>query len=463
MAAAASAVTSHSRLAWTKGCQVLPAGASYCHYRVQWEGSVQGARKERHCQGQGASLAKHCLPLCRRPAAAALFATGWPYEGDCGPEAPACWRQRDAHFWSCIARAWRAGGAGVASADASAAAAAAGGGGGGVVRRLPLRSNFSPGCGLAMYQAGRQVSSRAWYNLSLQSLQPLLRVCGGGGSSVGGQPIDGSTGSGTASTTTTTTSTTSSGTVQADISYALAFSGGSSLRLSGSLGPGQCAAVQLFQAAMQLPAAGLWVRLTASASNGVEARLALRLVAPSGNRSSRNRTGSTSSIELLPVLSASAAAGDDGSAPAAQAPVASSHGAVELAACACSRIACAGPAGAELEAGAAEAAGSGSVGAAPDWVTRHYCLGPATLAAAALPGDGDGGAGALLAGIDLLLMGSATVKDPAAHAFQLHLGGQPACLPAHLPSCPPAASGFALHQGSPLPTTADWLLNADYP
>ena len=218
------------------------------------------------------------------PAAAALFATGWPYEGDCGPDAPACWRQRDARFWSCIGSAWRAGGAGGATADAPTAGAP---GSSGVVRRLPLRTNFSPGCGRAMFQSGRQVSPCAWYNLSLQSLQPLLRVrfveagsgssssSGGGSSKTDGQPIEigRSAGSGIAS---------SISAVQGDISDALTFSGGSSLHLSGSLRPGQRAAVQLFEAAVQLPAAGLWVRFTARPSNGVEARLELTLAAAAG-------------------------------------------------------------------------------------------------------------------------------------------------------------------------------------
>jgi hypothetical protein len=269
-----------------------------------------------------------------------------------------------------------------------------------------------------MFQSGRQMSPCAWYNLSMQSLQPLLRVrfveagsCSSGSSRTDVQliAIDGSAGGGIASSI-------SSSAVHADISDALAFSGGSSLRLSGSLQPGQRAAVQLFESAVLLPAAGLWVRLTALPSNGVAARLVLRLAATAGNYSS----SSTSSIELLPVLSASAAT-ENGREPGKQAPAANSRGAVELAACACSRIAYIGPASTELESGAATAASGGGIDAAPDWVTWEYCLEPATLAAAAQAVECSG-AGVLLSGIELLLTGTDTGKDPAVHPFQMHLG-----------------------------------------
>ena len=313
-----------------------------------------------------------------------------------------------------------------------------------------------------MFQSGRQVSPCAWYNLSLQSLQPLLRVrfveagsgrgsssSSGGSSKTDGQPIEigRSAGSGIAS---------SISAVQGDISDALTFSGGSSLHLRGSLRPGQRAAVQLFEAVVQLPAAGLWVRFTARPSNGVEARLELTLAAAAGGHGSSSSASSASSasnarsIELLPVLGTSAASDSD-VAPAARAPVASSRGAVELAACACSQIGCIGPASTGIEAGAAAAASGGGVVAAPDWVTWQYCLEPATLAAASQAED-SGGAGVLLAGIYLLLTGTATGKDPAAHPFQMHLG-EMACL-----ACLawPALPRFYL---TPLSTSGSWVLS----
>lgn len=372
------------------------------------------------------------LPAC----AAALFATGWPYEGDCGEGAPACWRQRDARFWSCIETAWGGGeGAGPEAGAPRAAPTATNASAGGVVRRLPLRSNFSPGCGRSMWQGGHQVSPCAWYNLSMQSLQPLLRVHEGAGSSSGvstnagdgmvsGLATDGSTGNGAASS-----SSSSSSTVQAAISDALAFSGGSSLCLSGSLIPGQKAAVQLFEAAVQVPPAGLWVRLTALAAEGVEARLALSVSTASGASSASSTTGS---IELLPVLMRASAAADEGSAAGAQPPAGSSgsgrRGMAELEACACSRVACSSAAGAggEAEAEPAEVASGSSSGAVPHWVTWQYCLGPAALAAA-LPADSGSSTALLLTGVGLLLTGTSAGNGAAEGAFEMHLGEQPAC------------------------------------
>jgi hypothetical protein len=185
----------------------------------------------------------------------------------------------------------------------------------------------------------------------------------------------------------------------------------------------------------------------------VEARLELTLAAAAGGHGSSSSASSASSIELLPVLGTSAASDSD-VAPAARAPVASSRGAVELAACACSHIGCIGPASTGVEAGAAAAASGGGVVAAPDWVTWQYCLEPATLAAASQAED-SGGAGVLLAGIDLLLTGTATGKDPAAHPFQMHLG-EMACLACLACLAWPPLPRFYL---TPLSTSGSWVLS----
>ncbi|PRW45396.1 glycoside isoform A [Chlorella sorokiniana] len=61
---------------------------------------------------------------------AALFATAWPYEGDCGPSASPCWLERDALFWGRIERAWEAlplGGSASAAGMSSGSSSSAGG------------------------------------------------------------------------------------------------------------------------------------------------------------------------------------------------------------------------------------------------------------------------------------------------------------------------------------------------
>lgn len=107
-------------------------------------------------------------PAPSSPPAAALFGTAWPYEGDCGRGAAPCWHARDARFWDRIERAWLG--------------SSGSGGGRPLAWELPLRSDFSVGSGRGLYQGGRLLCGRPWYNLSLQGLQPTLARMGGVGS-----------------------------------------------------------------------------------------------------------------------------------------------------------------------------------------------------------------------------------------------------------------------------------------
>lgn len=340
--------------------------------------------------------------------AAALFATGWPFEGDCGANAPACWRQRDALFWEGIEAAWRAGrcrgsndggsggsGNGRASGCSSSRA---------LPRprlRRPLCTDFSHGAGPAFYQAGRCLSPKPWYNMSLQALQPLLHVRhfasngsnGSGDGSDGGSPA-----------------------VQASVADERAFSGGSSLRVSGHLAAAQRVAVQLFEPAACLPAGCVWVRLTASVTGSVLIRLLLQLdgsseaaAAPEGSSSEQAAAGAT--IELRPLLPSDAAAAE-ASAGAAVQPVSESAGASALVVtaepCACTPC--------------AAAADGGDAAAPAAWHTWQFCLQPDAMAEA--------GHAAVLAGVALLLLssdsgtGSSGSSDcgSSAGAFEVHLG-----------------------------------------
>ncbi|PSC72394.1 cytosolic endo-beta-N-acetylglucosaminidase-like [Micractinium conductrix] len=268
------AVTTEGQLAWQDGLTPLnrpffdACDALWVNYtwkegtpaRVAAEAGTRAADMYMgvDCFGRGTfggggfgcgSALRACL---EQGLSAALFATGWPFEGDCGANAPACWRQRDALFWEGIEAAWRAGrcrgsndggsggsGNGRASGCSSSRA---------LPRprlRRPLCTDFSHGAGPAFYQAGRCLSPKPWYNMSLQALQPLLHVRhfasngsnGSGDGSDGGSPA-----------------------VQASVADERAFSGGSSLRVSGHLAAAQRVAVQLFEPAACLPAGCVWQR-----------------------------------------------------------------------------------------------------------------------------------------------------------------------------------------------------------
>ncbi|EFN54696.1 hypothetical protein CHLNCDRAFT_53027 [Chlorella variabilis] len=357
---------------------------------------------------------------------AALFATGWPYEGDCGADAPACWRQRDARFWACIESAWEGGSRASSSSPGSSAAR-------GAIQELPLFTDFSVGSGHSMYQAGRQLSPQPWYNLSLQSLQPMLRVQLEDGEEDAGAAAAGSAGgsrrqSGSAGS--------SGSRVQADVSRELAYSRGSSLRLSGCLRPGQQATVQLFRTAVPLPAAGMRVRLCATPAQGVKQRLALRL-AP-GSSSSLDVSGG--SIELLPAVRHSGTGTDDGAGVSA-ASSSSPSSALVLAASSehvvqqqGSTAAAAGPDA------AAAAAGPDAAAPWPQWVTRSYLIG-ADMLAAGLAGSGDP---LLLTGVDVVLLGAGRAGDGSPAPFEVHLGEL--CIEEAFPNGGPPAPPSSVQQ-----------------
>ena len=339
------------------------------------------------------------------PSAAALFATGWPYEGDCGPDAPTCWLDRDARFWRLIEAAWEDGTTGSSGSNSDCGAAT----------ELPLYSDFSVGCGRhALVLGGRPLARQAWYNLSLQARQPRLLVQLEG---VAGRSSDSASGKG---------STSAPEEVRAEVCDDVAFSGGGSVRLSGRLKACQLASVQLFSAEVQLPAAGLWVRCTLSYSDGAAipaARLALRLTgtgAGDGSGGSGNG-GSFSTVELVPRLltTATAATAEENSVAAIEA--AAKAAIAELATAPWTRAA-AGPTHVALPAmgcirlpacrigplpekpSPAGAAAAAAEDAPAEWETWQFFVpGPAALAAAAGAGDGKE-LDVQLTGLDLLLL-----------------------------------------------------------
>lgn len=329
--------------------------------------------------GLGVSTTAPPRPPAPVPAVA-LFATAWPYESDCGPGAPACWQRRDARFWRRIQRARRAGQSPACSARPLA-------------RQLPLRSDFCVGSGRALYQGGRLIRGRPWYNLSLQSLQPTLRVRWGAGSSPGGSTAN--------SPRSSSGSPRRGSRLEAELCQAgPAFSGSSTVRLSGCLPPGQLAAVELYPAAAQPLPGALSVRLTSRGGAGVHARLALRLAAGSSGE------GGTLELQLELGNPAGPAAADGWSAGQ---PVVHCAGS-------CDRIAgqvAAAPEGAEASTAAA-AAGAADI----DWLTWHWRISPADLARCMPPASGSGAPVMALSSVEVLLRGTSS-----SGGFELHLGG----------------------------------------
>ncbi|KAL4447747.1 hypothetical protein ABPG75_004966 [Micractinium tetrahymenae] len=401
--------------------------------------------------GGGFSCGEALRASLEQGLSAALFAVGWPYEGDCGPDAPACWRRRDDLFWAGIEQAWRQGlcsssssTAGTGSSGRSRGAAAAS-----VQPRprlqLPLCSNSSPGSGRAFFQAGRMVSDRPWYNLSCQAAQPSLLVealSEHSGSS------SGIAGGGESSSGVDATAAQIDGPVQAGVSEERVFSGGSSLRLSGALRPGQRATLWLFEPWLELPAEGVWVRLTASLAGSAQLRLALHLAAAdstaaaggmaAGSGSGTAQATDEALILLTPLFSA--AAGGEAADAAGGAAARGSSGVrttVSLSAgpsnCTAVHTAQTGCSSAASAPAAAAAAGM------PDWQTFQFGLGPDVLAAAGSPG-------VLLAGVGLRLEGIAPAGGAQGSggncgpsAFEAYLGEL--CIEAGSPGSPPAAPG----------------------
>lgn len=337
--------------------------------------------------------------------AAALFAVGWPYEGDCGSDASPCWQQRDDAFWAGIQEAWREGTRSRPSGTvgSTAAGAAAAGAPAWPRLQLPFYTNFCQGSGRAFFQTGRMCSSRPWYNLSLQCSQPLLparqpgELAGSGGS--------GGTGAGTG------TCEQSAACVPLPLTTAVcgehAFSGGSCLRLCGTLRHGQRATVQLFEPAVELPAEGIRVRLTASLAGEVALHLALHLspagatqtsddVAAGGGRAAQ-ATG-TWVVTLTPRFGAAEAATAETALPGEptlEADGVGRHALAALSAGVGRRTAALSPWADGGGSGDSAAATSGAAAATPDWQTFHFSLGPEVLA----------GAGMLIA-VELLLVGA---------------------------------------------------------
>ncbi|KAL4424425.1 hypothetical protein ABPG77_005668, partial [Micractinium sp. CCAP 211/92] len=384
---------------------------------------------------------------------AALFAVGWPYEGDCGPDAPACWRQRDDRFWAGIEQAWRRG---LPTCRGACAAGTASSALPGPRLQLPLYSNFCGGSGRALFRAGRQLSAQPWYNLSLQAPQPLLAVklqSGISGSGNGSDSVTTDLGAGSSSVC----SDEDAGQVHCPVRAALceerAYSGSSSVRVHGSLRPGERATVQLFEPAVELPAEGVSVRLTASLAGSVGLRLALRLApagstpageaVPAGSSSGAKQHDSAAMIVLNPLFSA--AAGKAAAADAAQALDAAlatdSPGGppqVELSASAISQVAAHA-----VPTGGVSITNDSGVPAEPDWQTFLFSLGPELLSGA--------GSSVWLAAMDVLLEGgsadsaqgsssssssSSSSNSVDLSSFQVDLGEL--CIEPSMAGCAPA-------------------------
>jgi hypothetical protein len=193
----------------------------------------------------------------------ALFAVAWPFEmHEMGAPPPAAappaqrytWQAEDDEFWRRISAAW-----GPRRA---------------VLRALPAASDFCAGAGRAFAAAGRPLRPAAWYNLSLQSLQPALAFRGGAPAQL-----------------------------VARVTSEAAFSGGSAVQLCGRLaGP---VVLRLFKASAPLPAEGLRASFTAAVSRGVTLRLCLRL---QRSRESAGGEEESVAVEMGPLGAAGTAA-----------------------------------------------------------------------------------------------------------------------------------------------------------
>jgi len=410
-----------------------------------------------------------------------LFATAWPFEGDCGPSASPCWLERDTLFWDRIEHTWLDAGS---SSSSSGGGGGGGSGGGGYVNRLasggggmgsgsggsgcgpcslqqlPLYSNFSVGAGRAFYQGGRPVGG-AWYDLSLQARQPLLRMqltdCADSSSS----------GSPTSSSPTIASPGGSAGTswvallqglcsrmlrslqgwlgwqeepcpVRAAVVDAVAFSGGSALRVSGCLPPGQQAGVQLFPAAVPLPAGGICVRLAAICTGRADVRLVIRLAA-AANGAAAGAAGQAAghgapccgTLELVPGLGAP----EDASAAAAAEGVALqgwSRGPVATATADSCSSAAWHPVQQPSSSSAAARAGQVPADQPAEWRIWEYHLpqrslvaafGAATSSSGSRAAEGEGAAPpVLLEGVHLLVRSSEQEGEHGSPGFELHLG-----------------------------------------
>lgn len=110
-----------------------------------------------------------------------------------------------------------------------------------------MYSNFCSGVGCFYAHHGDVVLPRAWYNLSLQSLQPHLLFI----------------------------EKHSHSHITADVTNTTAFSGSNSILVEGSLGAP--VTLQLFRTHVSVPSSGLRVRFVAAVSKGVVLRLYLKL------------------------------------------------------------------------------------------------------------------------------------------------------------------------------------------
>lgn len=231
-----------------------------------------------------------------------------------------------------------------------------------------------------MHLCGQQVSTRPWYNLSLQALQPRLLA-------VLREPRAADAGC----------------ELEAELQAGLAFHRGSSLRLSGALPPGGRAGMRLLEAAVQLPSAGLWVRLASTHDGAVGQRLLLRLE-PAGGGAGQ----AACSIELMlgddRAQEHAASSGAGGGFAAAVAP-------------ARSRLVPASST-AQPDAGAVQ------------WAVCTFLVGPDILAAAAA----QAGHPLQLAAVDLLLLGRSRAEADST-GFRVHLGEPGLPCRAALPRC----------------------------
>jgi mannosyl-glycoprotein endo-beta-N-acetylglucosaminidase len=136
------------------------------------------------------------------------------------------WQVRDDEFWKLIQKSW-----GLRRATLCS---------------TPFFSDFNTGIGTGLAQSGSVVYPASWYNLRLQSSQPIIGF-------LGKRPRG----------------------VHARLTTAAAFNGGSSVHLSGNLH--ETVSVKLFRAAAPVSGQGLRVSFTAAVCCGVHISLCLRL------------------------------------------------------------------------------------------------------------------------------------------------------------------------------------------
>ncbi|CAG9465226.1 unnamed protein product [Pedinophyceae sp. YPF-701] len=183
----------------------------------------------------------------------AIFAPGWSYES-CEGEAAAAgargWQERDARMWRGIRKALLA----VLGPGSHRP----------VSTRLPFHSSFCSGSGRGLWCMGAKVSGRPWWNLSLQSVQP---VCGASTAAMQRRGMR---------------DRAVTHALQARISHSVAYQGSSALQITGRLPPTARAELPLFPTA--IPLRGVEGSRRAPWDTGSSSPTPRQLLSPGGDK-----------------------------------------------------------------------------------------------------------------------------------------------------------------------------------